>query len=174
MKAIRRAVLSLALLLGFIIATSGCVATYHHSTPEKLGKTLVKILKNQDQPGLGMIIPNEQDLESFLATADMPADELAAFKEEMKMIIGEFMKTATISFERSSDAASRDGVVLSKAKLGDVRTETWQGPDNELANIEMDLTYAEKKYILKIKDAGKVASGWVLGGDGFELVPAGQ
>ena len=53
----------------------------------------------------------------------------------------------------------------------EIKTE---GPDNELANIEMDLTYAEKKYILKIKDAGKVASGWVLGGDGFELVPSGQ
>ena len=158
-------------LLLLAVAATGCISSYNHSSPEKLGKTVFKILRHQDAAGLKMIIPQESDLESFLATADMPEDELTAFKAEMKLIIGEFLDAATKSYESTSDRASRDGVVLSKAKLGDIRAETWQGPDNELANIEMDISYSGKKYLLKLKDAGKVASGWVVGMKGFELLP---
>ena len=152
---------------------SGCVTTYNHSSPEKLGKTVFKILKNQDESALRLIVPAEADLESFLATSDMPEDELAAFKEEMKQIIAEFLNAATISFQAASDAASHDGVVLSKSKLGKARVNTWQGPDNMLANIEMDLVFGGKKYLLKITEAGKVATGWVVGLKGFDLVAAG-
>jgi hypothetical protein len=163
--------LAFALLL-LAVALSGCISSYNHSSPEKLGKTVFKLLKNQDQAGIKFIIPNEADLESYLATADMPEDELAAFKEEMKQIIAEFQGAANTSFERSSDAASREGIVLSKAKLGDIRSKTWQGPDNELANIDADITYGGKKYLLKIENAGKVASGWVVSMDGFTFAPA--
>jgi hypothetical protein len=158
----------IVLLLLFLWAASGCITTYNHRTPEKLGKTVFKLLKKQDQAGLTYIVPTEADLESFLATADMPEEELAAFRLEMKQIIAEFVSAATNSFQNVTDAASREGVVLAKVKLGDIRVETWQGPDNELANIEMDLSSGEKKYLLKIHEAGKVASGWVLGMQGFE------
>jgi hypothetical protein len=61
-----------------LLGLSGCITTYNHRTPEKLGKTVLKMLKHQDQAGLKFIVPTEQDLESFLATADMPEDELNA------------------------------------------------------------------------------------------------
>ena len=162
---------SLLIVMLLAVAATGCITSYNHSSPEKLGKTIFKILRNQDAAGLKMIIPQESDLESFLATADMPEDELAAFKQEMKLIIGEFLDAATRSYESTSDRASRDGVLLSQARLGGIRSETWQGPDNELANIEMDISYKGKKYLLKLKEAGKVASGWVVGMKGFELLP---
>jgi hypothetical protein len=164
----------IVLLLVIVWTAPGCIRTYNHRTPDKLGKTVLKILKKQDQPGLAYIVPTEADLESFLATADMPEEELAAFKLEMKQIIAEFQTAATNAFQTVTDAASRDGVVLAKVKLGDIRMETWQGPDNELANIELDVSYGEKKYVLKIHEAGKVASGWVLGMQGFEWQAAGQ
>jgi hypothetical protein len=159
-------------LLLLLAALSGCVASYNHSTPDKLGRTVFKLLQKQDAAAIPFIIPNEADLESYLATADMPEDELAAFKLEMKQIIAEFQAVATTAFQKSSDAASREGVVLSKAKLGTIRSKTWQGPDNELADIEADVTYGGKKYLLKIKNAGKVGSGWVVGQDGFSWTPA--
>lgn len=154
-----------------LVGMTGCVTTYNHSSPEKLGKTVFKLLKHQDQHGLQFIIPTEADLESYLATADMPEDELAAFKEEMKQIIADFAEVAQQSFQASSDAASRDALVLSKAKLSDLRCKTWQGPDNPLATIEMDVVYGGKKYLLQIKEAGKVASGWVVGMEGFQFTP---
>jgi hypothetical protein len=160
----------LILLFMLMCGVTGCVTTYNHSSPEKLGKTVFKILKNQDGSGLEHVVATESDLESFLATSDMPEDELAAFKEEMKLIIAEFLGKARQSFQEASDVASREGVVMSKAKLGDIRFTTRQGPDNELAAIELDITIGERKFILYITDAGKVASGWVLGLDGFRLV----
>jgi hypothetical protein len=165
-------ILFVCLLMASVLA--GCITTYNHRTPEKLGKTVLKILKNQDQAGLDIIVPTEADLESFLATADMPEEELAAFREEMKQIIAEFTNAAHMAFQATSDAASREGIVLSKVKLVDIHVKTWQGPDNELGNIDLDLMYGGKKYVLKIKEAGKVASGWVIGLEGFELVGAGE
>jgi hypothetical protein len=88
----------------------------------------------------------------------------------MKQIIAEFLAAATTAFQSTSDAASKEGVVLSKIKLGDIRVKTWQGPDNELADVDMDITHGDNHYILKIHEAGKVASGWVVGLKGFELV----
>lgn len=158
-----------ALLMLCICVLSGCISTYNHSTPEKLGKTVFKILKNQDQGGLEHVVATESDLESFLATSDMPEDELAAFREEMKQIIAEFLGQAQQSFQKATDAASRESVVLSKAKLGDIRCTTKQGPDNELAEISMDVTIGDKKFLLQLHEAGKVASGWVLGLEGFVL-----
>lgn len=157
--------------LGMMIFLSGCIHSYPHSTPEKLGKTVFKILQKQDQAGLSMVIPTEKDLESFLATADMPEDELAAFKQEMKQIIAEFQASAEQAYQTASDMASKEGVVLSKAKLGDITAKTWQGPDNMLANITLDIEYEGKKYILLLSDAGQVTSGWVLGRNAFIFGP---
>ncbi len=164
----------LAFFLVLALSATGCISTYNHGTPEKLGKTIFKILQKQDEAGLSLLAPTEKDLESFLATADMPEDELAAFKLEMKQIIGEFQGATTASYQAASDAASREGIVLSKAKLGDIRSETWQGPDNMLGNVDMDVTYEGKKYVLKIQEAGKVASGWVVGMKGFTFLKAGE
>lgn len=166
--------LGIVLGLGLAWAMSGCLASYNHSSPKHLGKTVVKILQRQDAAALKHIVPTEDDLESFLATADMPEDELAAFKEEMKQIIAEFLHATTLAYQKASDAASRAGILLSKTKLGDIRVETWQGPDNELATIEVDLQYREQRYVLKVTEAGKVASGWVVGMKGFELVKQGD
>lgn len=169
MRAISLRTAFLGMMLALLL--SGCVHSYPHSTPEKLGKTVFKILQKQDQGGLSMVIPTEKDLESFLATADMPEDELAAFKQEMKQIIAEFQASAEQAFQKASDMASKEGIVLSKAKIGEVSFSSWQGPDNMLANITVNFKYGDQNHTLVIKDAGKVTSGWVLGRNAFELAP---
>jgi hypothetical protein len=161
---------TLLLIVGALFL-GGCVHSYPHSTPEKLGKTVFKILQKQDQPGLSMVIPTEKDLESFLATADMPEDELAAFRQEMKQIIAEFEASAVESFQKTSDLASKEGIVLSKAKIDEITFSSWQGPDNMLANITVKFKYGDQNHTLILEDAGKVTSGWVLGRKAFELAP---
>jgi hypothetical protein len=151
----------------FTLAFVGCAA-YPHSTPEKLGKSLFKALKKQQTEALVVLLPNKEDLEAFLSSADIPEEELAGYRAEMDAIIEEFQKNNLAAFQATTNEGSAEGIVFSKTKFRSVKANTRQGPDNLLAVIDVQFEFDGKPFILHINDAGLVKNGWVLG-EGFEL-----
>jgi hypothetical protein len=163
----------LSFVLGFCLfaalAMTSCVSSYNRKSPEQLGKTVFKIIQKQDDAGLGKVIPSQADLELFLSTSDMPEEEVAGFRAEMAAILAEFEEEAAKSYQTFINTASREGVVLSKAKIGTITATTRQGIDNMIGEVKVPFTYGGKLYTLILPDVGKVASGWAIGLDGFHL-----
>lgn len=151
---------------------SGCISSYPHKTPEQLGKTLLKVMKNQDAKGLGMVLPTEADFESYLATADMPEEEADAMRNEMAELLADFKASNEHSLADAIDAASGEGILLKKAKLGEIKVARSDGLDNPLADIDVEVIYNDTKYVLHITGAGQMPKGWVLGLDGFTFQKA--
>lgn len=156
-------------MLLLVVFFSGCVSSYSHSSPEKLGKSVFKMMKKQDANALAALVPTANDLESFLASADLPEEERVYFKNEIGTIIEEYQGSNYNAYLTANDVMSRERVLFSKSKLKDIKVETWQGMDNMLGKIVLAAESEGREFEIVINEAGQVASGWVLGEKGFEV-----
>lgn len=162
----------LAPLLGaalLFLLIPGCISTYNTKDPEHLAKTVTNILRKQDAAGLKHVIPSKEDLESFLATADMPEEEAKEMRGEMAELLGDFEAANTRSYQQAIDAVSREGGLIRKLHISDIHTTNRESLDNPMADIVVDLLLDDQPYTLTIPGAGKMPRGWVLGLDGFSL-----
>ena len=162
-------------LFGFsLLFVAGCVTTYPHSSPEALGKSVFKMMKKQDPKALSVLVATEADLEAFLASSDLPDEEKAYFKSEIGSIIEDYQGNCYNAYLQANDAMSAERILFAKSKLKELKVETWQGLDNMLSKIELDLESEGRKFKLIVNEAGEVKSGWVLGEKGFYVDLEGE
>ena len=126
-------------------------------------------MKKQDAKALAALVPTVADLESFIANADLPEEERVYFKNEISSIIEDYQGSNYNAYLMANDALSAERILFSKSKLKDIHVDTWEGLDNTLGKIVLDVESEGRAFEIIIDDAGEVASGWVLGEKGFKV-----
>jgi hypothetical protein len=156
----------LPIFVGLLLAFSACKLRLPHGTQAALGESLLVTLQKDDTLALQQLIATQADIEEAMGiSATMEEAERSAMTREAEQLIGDFKRLAIVAFWEIQARAKEDGVDLKKAKFLKATTEDCRTSDTEICDILVHFTSGGKTWEVFIDNAGKAASGWILGFD---------
>jgi hypothetical protein len=157
--------LLLPVAIGLLAFVSACKLRMPHSTQEELGKSVFTALQKDDTLALQRVLASRADIEEAFGGDSIPAEHRAGLEQEIEGLLSDFRNMATISFLEIKRRSAEEGVDWKKAKFLKATTEDCHTSDTEICDIILHFSSAGKTWEIFIDNAGKAASGWILGFD---------
>ncbi|MEM7037665.1 MAG: hypothetical protein AAF570_11850, partial [Bacteroidota bacterium] len=161
---------SLGLLLSVLL--TGCGSKYDRSTPEAFAQSLVKCINSKDKDGLRDFVPTKDELIGALESGDGSAEDKAEMKKEMledwpkmeermeERIFGGFDELIQESEAEGKDLSK---ITYKSVDLGDERNNDGL----TMRNITAICDYEGEEVKVRVRNAAKFSSGWVMSPSGF-------
>ena len=151
-----------------LFSLGACAPTYRHGSQEELAKSLFTAFQRNDTVGLKKLVPSRADAEEMIMEPGTPEEEKAALRLEMDAMVEEFQDLAIKAFIVVRHDATADGVDWKKAKFSQMVLEDCRTEDVEICDVILHFESNGKRWEVFIDNAGKCASGWVIGYDAIQ------
>lgn len=151
--------------LGLLLTFTACKTRLPHSTQQELGKSLFVALQKDDTTLLQHLLASRADIEAAIGVDSLPQEEKANVELEIQGLLRDFRDMSAVAFDEIQRRAREDGVDWKQAKFIQATTEDCREADTEICDVIVHFSAGGKVWEIFIDNAGKAASGWILGFD---------
>lgn len=127
-------------------------------SPETLGKTLVKQLRDNDLEGfIKTIVMSEQDLDCFIKNAANALKQEAARAKEK---LNEAVEEAEYEWEKARTKGAEDGIDWAEIEYVGATAETKELESFLTGDIFVMFKYEDRKYVIRVDDVFMCEGEW--------------